>query len=129
MCIKKTGRLIKAIIKAKKDSSEIIDHLDCKGVDTVCECLFNICYSHHLPLKLPVCNKNKLRHKLYSQEKSIKRLCNKSLSPALRKKLLRKVTEISDILKLAWPALQHFTQYEKDSVCAGENGTDSISPL
>ena len=111
MCNQATGSLVRGIIKAKKDAHQVILNLDDKGIDCLCESLFNICYSHHL--NLPTCNKNKLRQKMMHQERHLKKVCNKSLKPTLRKKLLVKVEHLCDILKLAWPAIQALTQYEE----------------
>jgi len=112
----KTAKLVLAIIKAKEEAADVIEHLDQKGIDALCECLFNICYSHHL--NLPTYKKNKLRKKVCPQEKHIKKVFSPSLKPTLRKKLLKKVSELNDILKLAWPAIESLTHHEEDSVSA-----------
>lgn len=124
---KKTAKLIRALIKANEDAHEIIENLDAKGIEAVCECLFNLCYSHHL--NLPTRNKNKLRHKMHACEKTLRKVCCKSLSPTLKRRLLRKVKELRDILKLAWPAIQSLTQDESNEVNLGEDGSDSISSI
>ncbi len=112
----KTAKLVLAVIKAKKEATHVIEHLDKKGIDALCECLFNICYSHHL--NLPTYKKNKLRKKMCPQEKLIKKIFNPSLTPTLRKKLLKKVSELNDILKLAWPAIESLCHHEEDSISA-----------
>ena len=111
MTLKRTGCLIHALIKANKDASEVIHNLDDAGVNAICECLYNVCYSEHL--NLPSCKKNKLRRKIFPREKDLKKICSKSISPTLRKKLLKKMPDLSEILKLAWPSLVKLTQYDK----------------
>ena len=127
MSPKKTAKLIRALIKANEDAQEIIDNLDSKGIEAVCECLFNVCYSHHMNLTRR--NKNKLRHKMQACEKTLRKVCCKSLSPTLKKRLLRKVEDLRDILKLAWPAIQYLTQDERHEVNLGEDGIDSFSSV
>lgn len=94
--------IIRGLLKCKKHAPDIIRNLDVRGIDALCEAIYNICYSQHLSFKSHT--KSKLRKLLNSQRKEINKICKKSVSAVRRKNLLCQIPAL-EILKLGLVAI------------------------